>query len=116
MENFLIVEVPHQGAKRLTRMANETDFINFVSEKEGFYYLVHTMRDALDCYGEHNDIPREWLEILYRHGKLIEIGNNIECDLFIPGTEPSEFDAAQRALFDDLYQGYILSEEEAQEI
>ena len=113
--SFIIVEIPHQLPAAAWIAWREKDIISMAYESENMTYQEWTLDSALDCFGELEDIPGELIEILRAEGKALEFGytDGSYTQWFNLEEAPNELDAAKEALFHDLSDGFVLSEEEA---
>lgn len=103
----IIVEIPHRGRPTAWIAWNDQEII----DQSGVHYREWTLGDDLDF-----DVPETLLNILQAEGKAIEvISSSDTIEWYAPDEAPTELEAAEEALFQDLHSGYVLSVKEAKE-
>jgi hypothetical protein len=68
------------------------------SDSDSVYYAEWALDDLVDTFGD--DIPEDALEIVKKHGKVVETSNSQDAEYFSPDSAPSEAEFYKEAAED----------------
>lgn len=113
-EMRIILETDAQYGYVIAWMSyNKEQFIKAAEGQENLNYQMWTYEDLIFMFDEEDEIPEKALAIVKEHGKAIEVNYTSTCKWYAPSDAPSEYEAAEEALFHDLQSSHILTKEEA---
>jgi hypothetical protein len=109
---MVVIEIPHQRPASAWEAASRQRVIDLAYETEDtFEHRIWSMAEALECFGEREEIPEDLLEILDARGFA---GQENETFMSVDKMD-SEYDAAVAALGHDLSSIHVIPRNEALE-
>lgn len=90
-----------------TMSYSKDEFIEAAKRQENFRYQIWTYKDLRFSFVKEDEIPKEALSIVKKHGKVIEVSYAGKCKWLAPNEAPSESEAAKKALFYGLQSSVI---------
>jgi hypothetical protein len=117
MKNETIIEVciPHQLPPKVSTWDSIESYreavLNDAICSDMHSYQEWTMADAVTEFGGESEVPAELLEMLKKHGKVVQVNNR-----YLPAADaPSETDWAFDVVNHDYNAAFILTLDEAAE-
>lgn len=109
----IIVEIPDQLPPNAWVADSDLDIIVRADVDHGLVHKKWTLDEAIDCYGDKDEIPEDLAQALAKHEEVIEIGDSADTEYYSIDEAESELESAKTAIAQDLPSCHFLTIDEA---